>query len=239
MKKSRREERREETVQEIKNLAWQQLAEVGADQLSLRKISRDMRMSSAAIFRYFESRQALLTSLIQDAFESINMSIAKDVEASQDLPIFEQVASACRAYRAWALAHPAHYAIIYGSPIQDYSPDWTNLTASAQGTLEIFIKLLIDALNNGEIELNEKNLPFDPTLQSQMQTIISMRAYNVPPEILYMVIKGWTVLHGLVSLEVFNHITPMLPDPSAFFEQTIHDLLQQIGFRNHIHTINN
>ena len=49
MQPSRREERREATLQEIKDLAWQQMAENGPASLSLREISRRMRLSSAAI----------------------------------------------------------------------------------------------------------------------------------------------------------------------------------------------
>jgi len=230
MKKTRREERREETIQEIKNLAWQQLAEVGADQLSLRKISRDMRMSSAALFRYFDCRQVLLTALIQDAFESMNQAIAMDVKNSAHLSVQEQILTACRAYRTWAKSHPAHYAMIYGSPLQDYSPDWISLALSAQGSLEIFIELITNALQNGEISIEVDHSPLDPNLLNQLQTVISSRKYETSPKILYTVIKGWTILHGIVSLEVFNHINPLLPDPSELFEQTINDLLQHIGF---------
>lgn len=231
MTKTRREERREETIREIKNLAWQQLEQAGSDQLSLRKISRDMRMSSAAIFRYFDSRQTLITALMNDAFENLSIHISAECEKFSTQTQLEKIIIACQSYRTWALANPAQYALIYGSPIFDYAPEWQSLTNSAKGSLEIFLKLITQAWHNGEINPKASSIQLSPALISQMQALIAARGYSAPPEILYSVIKGWTVLHGTVSLEVFKHITPILPDPSEFFNQSILDLLEQIGFQ--------
>src|ERR1700756_3222700 len=67
----RRERLRQTTVAEIKALAWQQIAEAGAPSLSLRAIARDMGMTSSALYRYFPSREVLLTALIKDGFASL------------------------------------------------------------------------------------------------------------------------------------------------------------------------
>ena len=60
---TRREARRNATIEEIKAAAWEQMARNGPSAISLREISRTMKMSSAAIYRYFSSQADLLGSL--------------------------------------------------------------------------------------------------------------------------------------------------------------------------------
>lgn len=55
---------RSETIAEIKRLARQQMESDGATNLSMRAIARDLGLVSSAIYRYFPSRDELLTALI-------------------------------------------------------------------------------------------------------------------------------------------------------------------------------
>ena len=71
VKPTRREERRLQTVQEIKHLAMQQISEGGPDAVSLSGIVREMSMSPAAVYRYFASRDALLADLVVDAYNDL------------------------------------------------------------------------------------------------------------------------------------------------------------------------
>src|SRR5262245_47051632 len=61
---------RAEMTQEIKQVARRHLAADGAN-LSLRAVARDMGMVSSAMYRYFASRDDLLTALIIDAYDSL------------------------------------------------------------------------------------------------------------------------------------------------------------------------
>src|SRR5450755_985289 len=66
-----RERVRRELTIEIKAVALAQLASSGGAALSLRAIAREMGMASSALFRYFRSRDALLTALIIDSYSSL------------------------------------------------------------------------------------------------------------------------------------------------------------------------
>ncbi|MEU4290766.1 TetR/AcrR family transcriptional regulator [Kribbella sp. NPDC026596] len=66
-----RERARAELSDEIKAVARRQLATVGAQGLSLRAVSRELGMVSSAIYRYFPSRDDLLTVLIIDAYDAL------------------------------------------------------------------------------------------------------------------------------------------------------------------------
>jgi cytochrome P450 len=56
---------RAENIERIKALALDQLATSSAGELSLRAIARELNLVSSALYRYFPSRDDLLTALIQ------------------------------------------------------------------------------------------------------------------------------------------------------------------------------
>src|SRR5947208_16263265 len=66
-----RERARGELTREIKDEARRQLADVGANGLSLRAVARELGMVSSALYRYFPSRDHLLTALIVDAYNAV------------------------------------------------------------------------------------------------------------------------------------------------------------------------
>src|SRR6202046_3771698 len=66
-----RERARAELTREIKQEARRQLAASGAQGLSLRAVARELGMVSSALYRYFPSRDELLTALIIDAYDAL------------------------------------------------------------------------------------------------------------------------------------------------------------------------
>src|SRR5690606_9117749 len=85
-----RERARTEVTADIKNRARRQLAEVGAAKLSLRAVSRELGMASSALYRYFPSRDDLLTALIIDAYDAVGAAAEAALEAAEsvgDAPI--------------------------------------------------------------------------------------------------------------------------------------------------------
>ena len=70
-----RERARAELTAEITRSARDQLREVGAAALSLRAVARDLGLASSAVYRYFPSRDALLTALITDAYTALGDAV--------------------------------------------------------------------------------------------------------------------------------------------------------------------
>jgi AcrR family transcriptional regulator len=67
---SRRDHRRQQTIDEIKDTARSQLAGAGPAGISMRAIARHLAMTASAVHYYFPSHQALLDALVVDAFTS-------------------------------------------------------------------------------------------------------------------------------------------------------------------------
>src|ERR1700754_5040353 len=102
---------RAQMVQEIKDLALRQLAEGGPQALSINAIAKDLGVSGPALYRYFASRDALLTELIIDAYADLTAALSA---AGPDL------ARLADAYRVWALAQPHRYRLLFGAPLPGY-----------------------------------------------------------------------------------------------------------------------
>ena len=109
---------RAEMTDEIKNVARRHLATDGAN-LSLRAVARDLGMASSAVYRYFASRDDLLTAMIIDAYDALG-STAEAAVGGKEVPFTDRFLSACHAVRDWALENPHEWALIYGSPVPGY-----------------------------------------------------------------------------------------------------------------------
>ncbi|MER7859409.1 TetR/AcrR family transcriptional regulator [Amycolatopsis japonica] len=105
-----RERYRVQVRAEIKRHAWEQLATTGVSALSLNAIAKHVGMSGPALYRYFPSRDDLITDLVRDAYRSL----ADAVQAAAS------VTEVAYAIREWALADPQRYLFVYGTPIPGY-----------------------------------------------------------------------------------------------------------------------
>jgi len=87
-------------------------AEGGPDEVSVREAARRAGVSPGAPFRHFESREALMTAVAEEAQRRFHAEIAAalaEVPADDPLLQFRQLG---RAYLRWALRNPAHFEII-------------------------------------------------------------------------------------------------------------------------------
>jgi AcrR family transcriptional regulator len=223
---SRREERRNATLQEIKDHAWRQMEEKGPAALSLREISRAMRMSSAALFRYYRSRDELLKALSSDAFQSQ----VDALEASQapGAPLLDQVVRLGMAYRDWAVQNPIRFALVYGSPIPGYQPDWDELVPVAQPGLMILLGLIQAGLDQGLLRL-PPTLPNLPSvIQAGLLALIQARQYPISLQTLYLGVVIWARIHGLISLELNGQLGILVPDPAGLYRYEVEALVADL-----------
>src|SRR6201986_5669839 len=85
-----RERARVELTREIKEEARRQLADAGADGLSLRAVARELGMVSSALYRYFPSKDDLLTALIIDAYDAVGEQVEAAIAAVPEEPVREE-----------------------------------------------------------------------------------------------------------------------------------------------------
>lgn len=114
----RRDRIRAATVEEIKQTARRLLVDQGSNGLSLRAVAREMGLTAPALYRYFPSREDLLTHLIADLYDEVT----GELEATRDALPAEDTAgrlmAVSRTFRHWALDHRREFALLFGSPIE-------------------------------------------------------------------------------------------------------------------------
>ncbi|MBL1078584.1 TetR/AcrR family transcriptional regulator [Nocardia sp. 2] len=111
---SPRERYRAQMRAEIKQCAWEQIAAAGASALSLNAIAKQVGVSGPALYRYYASRDELITELIRDAYRSLADTFRRARDSGADL------AELAAALRDWALSDPQRYFLVYGTPVPGY-----------------------------------------------------------------------------------------------------------------------
>src|SRR6476620_2108040 len=222
---SARERVRAELTAEITDAARRQLAEVGAAALSLRAVARDVGMVSSAVYRYFPSRDDLLTRLIIDGYDDLGAAAeAADVPAA---PPIERWLAVCRAVRAWALAHPHEYALLYGSPVPGYqAPKDTVPAASRVGV--VLGRILGEAAHAGL--LPDGSGERDPGLVSDDAVAVLGGDHPALDDAVRMRgLLAWSALFGTISFELFGHFVGSVEDGDRYFIRVMTDLAHLIG----------
>jgi AcrR family transcriptional regulator len=211
-----RERARVELTAEIKAVAHRQLAEVGAAALSLRAVAREVGMVSSAVYRYFSSRDALLTALIVDAFDAVG-EVAEQAEASSaGEPLVRRWLAVTGAIRGWAKAHPEDYALVYGSPVPGYEAPRDTADPAARVSLAA-IRLVADGLARGEIDPTPA-LEVPAAVAEDLARLRDQVAPDVPDEVLSRMLLAWTAMYGAISYELFGHLHTVVEAYDAFFE---------------------
>jgi AcrR family transcriptional regulator len=199
--RSARERVRAELIREITEIARRQLATEGAAGLSLRAIAREMGMVSSAIYRYFPSRDDLLTTLIIDGYNAIGMAVEKAEAACPRDDYHGRWLAGCQAVRDWALAHPHEYALVYGSPVPGYrAPDQTIGPASRAAA--VLGQIVSEAHRAGVM---------------------------TEPDVAARTLAAWAGLFGLVSFELFGQFENVVTDRDAFFGYAASCLGRMVG----------
>src|ERR1700759_611063 len=95
---------RADMIEQIKRIAREHLA-VDGPNLSLRAVARDLGVVSSAVYRYFESRDALLTALIIDAYNNRGAAGERAEAAPARRELTVRWLAPGRAVRDWARAN--------------------------------------------------------------------------------------------------------------------------------------
>ena len=204
---------RAELTQEIKAVARRQLAQSGAPSISLRSVARELGMVSSAVYRYFPSRDDLLTSLIVDAYDAVG-SAGEQALARGHGAVTSRWLRVAEAIRSWALANPHEYALIYGSPVPGYRAPADTIGPAARVGL-VLMRMLVDGIESGEIDATAEATP--RPVHADLAQLRALAAPGVPDTVLSRGLGAWAQLFGLISLELFGHLHNVVYDYDAMF----------------------
>jgi AcrR family transcriptional regulator len=225
-----RERVRAELIREITEIARRQLATAGAAGLSLRAVAREMGMVSSAIYRYFPSRDDLLTALIIDGYNAVGEAVER-ADAKADAGDFTgRWLAVCRAVREWALAHPHEYALLYGSPVPGYQAPEDTVPAAVRDTV-VFARIITEAHAAGALEPAGPCPPAPASLAEDFARARTMLPMDIPDDLIARAFTAWAGLYGTVSFELFGQFNNVIEERAAYFDHSMTLLGRLVGLR--------
>lgn len=195
---------------EIKELALRQLAEAGPQAISLNAISREIGLSGPALYRYFACRDELLTELVIDAYNDLADAMKNAAEAASGRPADDRFRAVAWAYRAWAVAAPHRYRLLFGPPLPGYDAHTDRLVAASRSSMAVLFTA-------------QPQYPLKGIEQSGKRLLHQIKAnsvggWEIDPALFMRALITWSRLHGVVSLEIGGNFASMGLDAKQVFE---------------------
>lgn len=213
----------------IKAAARQQMAQHGTAGLSLRAIARELGVTAPAIYNYFPRLDDLITALVVDAFTALAEAIeAAEAGASGDT-CGPKILAMCLAYRRWAVEHPVDFQLIYGNPIPGYVAPAEITVPLARRPFDGLFRLFLEAYQSGELVVPAEYTPVPASIAAHVATWLPTAGYDFPDALLCLLMSGWARIHGMVMLELFEHLGPVVGDAAAFYRYEVEAFLQHLG----------
>jgi AcrR family transcriptional regulator len=214
-----RERARAELTREITEIGRRQLGTEGATGLNLRAIARELGMVSSAVYRYFPSRDDLLTALIIDAYNAIGDAVEQADAACPRHDHGGRWRAVCHAVRDWALAHPHEYALLYGSPVPGYQAPADTVAPATRDTA-VYGRILSEAYAAGAL-VPPDGFPQPPPSFSGDADVVRELMPGLPDDLVARAIAAWTGLFGFVSFEVFGQFANVIEDRKTLFDHQV------------------
>lgn len=205
----RRRQYREQTREEVKRIALEQLAEQGVTGISVNAIGKRLGVTGPAVYRYFANRDALLTELISDGYHDLADTLAAAV-AGPRTPA-GRLRAAAAALRAWALAAPHRYLLLFGTPIPGYQAPEHTLTAANRAMTALLTAAGPDPREPGRTTLDRQIAEWGER----------MGHGHLTPRQQHWGLSVWTRLHGLLGLETAGQFQHTGIDPELLFRAEV------------------
>jgi AcrR family transcriptional regulator len=179
-----------ETRQQILNEAREVFLKEGLARFSMRTVAERVGLSATALYRHFDDKDALLASLLGEAFATFGSYLGRALAGKTPL---ERLQLAGLAYVDFALEHPRDYELMFLTNCKDlgYKRIFKETDERSRGTFEFLVDRVEDCLK------------------------AKVFARRDPRETALYI---WSTLHGIVSLWLLGQLRESM-DERAFRAQ--------------------
>lgn len=216
-----------ELTRAILTSARAQLAEVGPGELSVRQIARELGMASSAVYRYFPSRDHLITALLIQCYDESGAAVEAADAGVPRRQLRKRWTAAATALRDWALANRQEYALLYGSPVPGYAAP-SDTVGPATRTPRVFLELMADAEEQG-VPVGAPTLPVPRKERAALAPIPASIGRPIGEERLVRAMMVWPMLIGQLTLELFGHLHQGVLDHDVHFAHLVDRIALDLG----------
>ena len=200
-------------IERIKSTSRRLMAEKGASGLSLREVARDMGVVSSALYRYFATRDELLTALIVDAYNDLGAFAERAVLRVPRTEPRRRLHAAAAAIRKWAKANPNEYALLYGSPVPGYEAPPFTVEPAARVAL-VLGTVVVDAWHDAG---TGQRLDDASATRGVLERTLDEVMPGVPESVRARSLMVWSLFFGFISFELFGHYKGTVRNANRFF----------------------
>jgi AcrR family transcriptional regulator len=181
---------------QILDISRHMLFEDGYTSLSMRKIAKQANVSATSIYLYFENKDHLLHTLIEESVEDLSLFIeSKALPVTENIERFKKI---IESYVDFGLQYPEKYEIIYKVRPESMARYPKEKFRKARRAYELLVKTIEDSVSAGDMEVDKP----------------LVAAYSI-----------WAQLHGVVSV-VLNKRLDSRIDQKQFIEDSIEHVVQ-------------
>jgi AcrR family transcriptional regulator len=201
-------------IERIKATSRQLLAEKGAPTLSLREVARELDLVSSALYRYFATRDDLLTALIVDAYNDLGEFAERAQRRAASKDARQQLHAVASAIRTWAKRNPNEYALLYGSPVPGYEAPQDTVASAARVAL-VLGSIVVAAWHQAP---KTRASVTSASLRGVLETVgLDEAMPGVPEQVRVLSLMMWSQIFGCISFELFGHYKGTVRSASRFF----------------------
>ncbi|QIS20501.1 TetR/AcrR family transcriptional regulator [Nocardia terpenica] len=223
---------RARTMDDIVRIGREHLAVHGAAALSLRAVARDLGVVSSAVYRYVRSRDELLTLLVVDGYTDMAAAVAAALAAAPADPA-RRLRVLGRAVREWAVAEPARYGLLFGTPVPGYQAPAAETNAPGVRVIAALLGVIENAYRAGILAEPDPLPAVSSRLAGDFARVRAESGLDLPDWLLGRGISVWAALFGAVSFDVFDMYGPdTFTDRAEVFEHHLDSLGVMLGVRS-------
>lgn len=220
---TRRERLRQQTVDEIKQRAFELVDASGAHDVTIASVGKAMGMTPPALYRYFPSREALLAALVVDAYADLGSTVATAAQNAIGQDARGRVTLIADTYRHWALTYPRRYTMLFSDRSRDVPDSPDGIARVNEGMLPLLTalrELTSPSSSDGATPLDEELLRWGQAIGAPA---------DITPTALRLAVLTWSRMHGLISLEIAGAFDNMNMDAGLLMAAEIESVVESAG----------
>ena len=137
--------------------------------------------------------------------------------------------ASARAVRGWALATPAEYALLYGSPVPGYAAPQETAAAAARTRSFWCASWPTGTHRARSPQASSQPDQLAAAVRADLARVRDDLAPGLPEGLLLLGMTGWTHLFGTVSFELFGQFNNVIEAREEFFDQQMELMADLIG----------
>lgn len=171
----------------------------GVGQLTLRGVGDALGVSRTALYRHFSDKQALLAAVGREGFRMLRLALTSAWDGhGRGRKGFEAMGLA---YVRFAVAHPAHYRVMFGGFVESCAKD-AGFIQEAQAAFQVLVDSLVEQQRAGLVRRD------DPLLLARFI---------------------WSVVHGIAMLVIDGQLTAADDPGEALNQYAVRRIRDAIG----------